>query len=322
MRLYRLGDSGRSVRDIQDRLTALGYECLPDAPGEFDAGTTEAVVAFQRKRGVAADGIVGPDTWRALWEASYKLGDRLLWLRRPMLRGDDVADLQRMLNGLGFDAGKVDGIFGPDTSRAVLEFQHNRGMAEDGICGPVLTTELHLITRATSGIAGREAVRELQWLRQLPDTVVGSRIYLDAGCRDAGEAEATWEAVSAAALALQERGGVPVLSRSADTIFPERVRARRANRLGANLVVSFQTPYGDGPGVYYFASDHSRSEAGALVAEAVGAELGLGVDGRAPAMLKDTRAPAVVVMSHRMDAEVGSRVVEAVAAFFAANTTV
>lgn len=321
MRLYRLGDSGRSVRDIQDRLTALGYECLPDAPGEFDTGTTDAVIAFQRKRGVAADGIVGADTWRALWEASYKLGDRLLWLRRPMLRGDDVADLQRMLNGLGFDAGKVDGIFGPDTRRAVLDFQHNRGMAEDGICGPVLTNELGLVTRATSGIAGREAVRELQWLRHLPDSVVGTRIYLDAGCRDAREAEVTWEAVSAAAIALQERGGVPVLSRSADTVFPERVRARRANRLGANLVVSFQTPYGDAAGVYYFASDHSRSEAGALVAEAVGRELSLAVDGRAPAMLKDTRAPAVVVMSDRMDAEVGSRVIEAVAAFFAANTT-
>lgn len=319
MRLHRLGDSGRSVRDIQDRLTALGCNCGPDAPGEFEHGTQGAVATFQKKRGLAADGIVGPDTWRALWEASYKLGDRLLWLQRPMMRGDDVGDLQRQLNALGFDAGKVDGIFGPDTRAAVLEFQHNRGMAEDGICGPVMIGELAMVSRGSAQIAGREAVRDRQWLRQLPQTVVGSRIYLDAGCRDEVEATQTWEALSAAALALQERGGIPVLSRSADTHFPERVRARRANRLGAGLVVSFQTPYGDPAGVYYFASEHSRSEAGERVARAIGAELDLPVDGRAPAMLKDTRAPSVVVMADRMDAELGSRVVEAVCAFFAAE---
>jgi N-acetylmuramoyl-L-alanine amidase len=319
MRLHKLGDSGRSVRDIQDRLTALGCVCLPDAPGEFGDGTHAAVSTFQKKRGLAADGIVGPDTWRALWEASYKLGDRLLLLQRPMMRGDDVADLQRQLNALGFDAGKVDGILGPDSRAAVLEFQHNRGMAEDGICGPGMIAELAMVSRGSSHIAGREAVRDRQWLRQLPNTVVGSRIYLDAGCRDDEEADLTWPALSAAAIALQERGGIPVLSRSADTQFPERVRARRANRLGAGLVVSFQTPYGDEPGVYFFASDHSRSEAGERIAAAIAAELGLPTDGRAPAMLKDTRAPSVVVMSEHMDAELGSRVVEALCAFFAAE---
>ncbi len=320
MRLHRLGDSGRSVRDIQDRLVALGHECHPDAPGEFETGTSEAVIGFQRKRGLSADSIVGPDTWRALWEASYKIGDRLLWLQRPMMRGDDVGDLQRQLNSLGFDSGKVDGIFGPETRAAVLDFQHNRGMAEDGICGPVLISELAMVTRASSKIAGREAVRERQWLKHLPNTVVGTRIFLDGGCRDDQEAGQTWETLSAAAIALQERGGIPVLSRSSDTRFPERVRARRANRLGAGLVVSFQTTYGDAPGVYYFASDHSRSEAGERIARVVAAELGLAVGGRAPALLKDTRAPSVIVMSDHMDAEVGSRVIEAIAAFFATQT--
>ena len=37
----------------------------------------------------------------------------MLYLRRPMLRGDDVAELQRQLNALGFDAGREDGILGP-----------------------------------------------------------------------------------------------------------------------------------------------------------------------------------------------------------------
>jgi N-acetylmuramoyl-L-alanine amidase len=315
MRLYRHGDSGRPVRDIQDRLSALGYNPGDDARGEFDKGTFDAVCAFQKQRGLSPDGIVGPDTWRALWEASYRLGDRLLYLRRPMFRGDDVAELQRRLNALGFDSGKVDGIFGPDSRRAVNEFQDNRGMAEDGIAGPVFIAELQLVGRATNK-TGRETVRERQWLRQLPGSLVGTRVYLDAGCRDEGEAGKSWETVSAAAFSLQERGGVPVLSRSADTTFPERVRARRANRLGAHLVLSFQLPYAEEHGVFFFASPHSRSEAGASVAAVIGRELDLPVDGRAPAILKETRAPAVLVRTGGLGAECGSRVIEAVERFF------
>ena len=45
-----------------------------------------------------------------------------------MLRGDDVGELQRRLGALGFDAGRVDGIFGPHTERALVDFQRNVGL--------------------------------------------------------------------------------------------------------------------------------------------------------------------------------------------------
>ena len=104
MRLYRQGDTGEPIRDIQDRLAALGLSCGADPRGEFGEGTRQAVLEFQRSRGLNADGIVGPDTWRALYEAGYRLGDRLLFLRRPMLRGDDVENGQRLVDDLGTDA--------------------------------------------------------------------------------------------------------------------------------------------------------------------------------------------------------------------------
>ena len=43
-----------------------------------------------------------------------------------MMRGDDGADLQRKLDALGFETGKPDGIFGPDTLVGLLDFQANR----------------------------------------------------------------------------------------------------------------------------------------------------------------------------------------------------
>jgi N-acetylmuramoyl-L-alanine amidase len=313
VRLYRLNDTGEPVRDIQDRLSALGYPSDPDPRGEFGTATEAAVRRFQESRGLLVDGIVGPETWRVLYEAGYRLGDRLLFMRRPMLRGEDVAELQSRLSQLGFDCGKIDGIFGPETEQAVAEFQRNRGLPEDGKGGPEVITELRLLMRATIR-AGREAIREREWLRTVPATVVGARIFFDAACRNPEEAHSAWTAATAAALELQERGGIPMMSRSADTSLPERVRAGRANRHGAELVVSFQLAATDS--VQFFASDRSRSEAGALLAEAVATAVGGKVEGRATALLRETRAPAVIIARSDLSAATGRRVVDGLEHFF------
>ena len=210
MRLYRLGDEGEPVHDIQQRLTALGYALDEDSPAVFGGATTRAVADFQRERGLAPDGVVGPDTWRTLVDAGFTLGDRMLYHRVPMMRGDDVSELQRRLNALGFDAGKVDGTFGPDTLHALLDFQANRRMAEDGIAGAEVVAELELMARATQK-DGRQVVRERQWLASLPTHLAGQRVYVDAFCRSADEAVTCWEAAVEFATAIQRLGGHPIL---------------------------------------------------------------------------------------------------------------
>lgn len=315
MRLYRLDDSGEPVRDIQDRLAALGHPSDPDPRGEYGKATTDAVRAFQGERGLNVDGIVGPDTWRALYEAGYRLGDRLLVLRRPMLRGDDVGELQTRLNNLGFDAGKPDGIFGSDTQRALIEFQHNRGLPEDGVAGPEVITELRLVSRGQLD-TGRETVREREWLRSLRPTVVGTRVFFDPAARTIEEGAASWEAATAAAIALQEMGGLPVISRSMDTQMPERVRAQRANRQGADVIVSFQLAEDDEEGVFSFEAPRSRSEAGARLAGHVASALATRQGGRATAILRETRSPAIVVSLRSLDGDTGRRVVAGIERFF------
>jgi N-acetylmuramoyl-L-alanine amidase len=316
MRLYRVGDEGPAVRDIQDRLAALGFEPGADARAVFAEGTRQAVLEFQKAKGLDADGIVGPNTWRSLYEAGYRLGDRLLFLRRPMMRGEDVAELQSRLGSLGFDTGKVDGIFGPDTEAAVIDFQHNRHLAEDGKVGPEAVTEIHLVTRGDMK-EGRQAIREQEWLRMLPETVAGARIFLEPVCRDADESRAAGAAATAAALAIQEAGGVPMMSRSNDTQLPERLRARRANRVGSDLIVAFRLNRDGDDCVFYFASEHSSSRAGEALANALALTVGGRVEGRASAMLKETRAPAAVVALRAMDEKTGLAVAEGLNQFFA-----
>lgn len=315
MRLYRRGDEGEPVRDIQDRLTTLGFACSPDPGGVLNEGTEHAVREFQRKRGLGVDGIVGPDTWRSLVAAGYVLGARMLYHRIPMMRGDDVAELQRRLNSLGFDAGKVDGIFGSDTMRALLDFQSNRRLSEDGIAGREVARELGLMTRATAK-PGRDLVRDHQWLQSLPHNIVGQRVYVDAFCRDATERDATWVAALTFAKIIQDLGALTVFSRTVDSEPTERVRAVRANRVGADLVVSFALPREE-PSVYFFASAHSTSAAGESLAREIADCLGVGAEGRSIPMLKNTRSPAVVVAVEPMDEHTGGKAAQGLINLFA-----
>jgi N-acetylmuramoyl-L-alanine amidase len=164
---------------------------------------------------------------------------------------------------------------------------------------------------------GRNSIREREWLRLLPPTVAGARVFFDADCRDVEESRQAWEAATAAALAVQEAGGLPMMSRSQDTQLPERVRARRANRMGSDIIVVFRSNREGEDSVYYFASEHSSSAAGRELANAMVSVIGGRVEGRASAMLKETRAPAVVVVRRQLDEKLGIAVSEAIDRFFA-----
>ncbi|MEN8112837.1 MAG: peptidoglycan-binding protein [Actinomycetota bacterium] len=292
MRLYHSGDRGEPVRDIQRRLTRLGFPVVDD--GEYGAATVEAVMQFQQLRGLPSDGIVGPETWRTLVDAGFLLGDRMLYRRSPMMRGDDVSQLQKSLGSLGFDAGKVDGIFGPDTLRAVLDFQHNRSVAEDGIVGHEVVDELVLMARATDK-PGREAVREHEWISAFPRSIAGDRIYVDPDTGTADVSSSTWVVATRLAADLQLAGARTMLSRSIDTSPTESQRASRANRRDVQIVVSITVPPDGTEGVYYFGTALSTSDAGRTIATHLAAGLDLEPLPRAMPILKQTRAPAVII---------------------------
>lgn len=57
-------------------------------------------------------------------------------------RGEDVRNLQLILNGRGFECGKADGIFGSNTKKAVIAYQGSIGAAKDGEAGPITMNAL------------------------------------------------------------------------------------------------------------------------------------------------------------------------------------
>jgi N-acetylmuramoyl-L-alanine amidase len=113
-----------------------------------------------------------------LVEASWRLGDRVLHLRRPNVRGDDVAELQQQLGRLGFDPGRVDGIFGPDTADALAEFQRNVGLVADGLCGPETVRALARLRGRSAAGRGVSTVREYERLTRGEPTLAGRRVVV------------------------------------------------------------------------------------------------------------------------------------------------
>lgn len=130
------GVAGDPVTRLQERLGQLGFD-PGGIDGQFGPNTDAAVRAFQQNRGIAVDGIVGPETWNKLGitvEGTVEGGKGPV-LKRG-LSGDPVKRLQERLAELGFDAGGADGQFGPNTDAAVKAFQQSRGLAADGVVGP------------------------------------------------------------------------------------------------------------------------------------------------------------------------------------------
>jgi N-acetylmuramoyl-L-alanine amidase len=281
--VLRRGDRGAAVLDLRARLGLRGA-----AGDTFDDRLEAAVRDFQGVRGLRVDGICGPETWGALIESGFRLGDRLLYLSSPMLRGDDVAEIQRQLNALGFDAGREDGILGPETETALREFQRNAGATPDGVCGPAT---LAAIARVNGLAAGSVAsVREREALRHAPRRLDGLRVFL--------VAEPAMSALAhTVAQALGKLGALvnPDIS-GADA----GMLTAEANRFGADAFVAL-TNSGD-PGIRcaYFSSRNFRSEGGHCLALRLTEALRSVVDdvdepvGRTYRFLRETRMTAVV----------------------------
>lgn len=156
-RTLREGMGGQDVLYTQDRLAALGY-LTGISDGQYGAATKAAVLAFQKKNGLSADGVLGTNTRKRLFsdgaigakETSQPdgVGERKLTLG---MKGDDVKSVQTKLIALGYLTGKADGVYGTATESAIRRFQTRNGLTSDGICGEDTVKALYSSTAIDAG---------------------------------------------------------------------------------------------------------------------------------------------------------------------------
>jgi len=70
-------------------------------------------------------------------------------------RGADVVDLQTKLVQLGYNLGRVDGVFGPKTETALKNFQKDHGLKVDGLAGTSAIKELDNLTKQSTNSSGK-----------------------------------------------------------------------------------------------------------------------------------------------------------------------
>ncbi|WIY04450.1 N-acetylmuramoyl-L-alanine amidase [Amycolatopsis mongoliensis] len=269
MRVLRRGDAGPDVAEIRSILA--GMDLLPPVTGTddydtFDVAVEHAVRAFQQRRGLMTDGIVGPATFQALKGASYHLGSRpLSYMIASPVHGDDVFTLQERLTELGFDAGRPDGYFGPATERALKTFQRDMRLTPDGMCGPATIRELHRLSSPRARGGRPVFLREQEQVRQAGPRLRGKRIVIDPGHGgdDLGvvagglrEADIAWDLARRLEGRMKATGMEALISRGPNHSPTELERARFANDAGADLFLSLHSDKNPSPRAQGVASFH------------------------------------------------------------------
>jgi hypothetical protein len=130
--VYKLGSRGKEVEQIQQKLKDAGLYSGP-IDGEYGGGTRSAVMAFQARNKLEADGIVGPATWQALFAGAIvkpSLSARPLDYRCLALTGsfengvgipECFAGISGDFDGQGISFGALQWCFGQGSLQPLLK---------------------------------------------------------------------------------------------------------------------------------------------------------------------------------------------------------
>ena len=246
------------IATLQAQLNKKGCN-VGTVDGIAGPATYNAVISFQNKNGLTADGQVGTATWDILFNnvsggVSY---NRILKVTSPLMQGDDVKVVQNKLNSLGYNCGTADGYYGNDTKNAVVKFQSNRGLTTDGEVGPATWNALFSNSSSNGNTGGN----------------IGNirKIYIDAGHggNDSGaigydsDGILHYEKTIALNISLQQArlfrylGYEVRLSRNNNNSNPTlSQRTAEANAWGADLFISNHVNAGGGSGIEVWHSIH------------------------------------------------------------------
>jgi N-acetylmuramoyl-L-alanine amidase len=163
---------------------------------------------------------------------------------------------------MGFDCGRVDGIFGASTEGALREFQRNVGVPPDGTCGPQTLKELdRMVPRAVGGRP--EELRESEQLRRAGPALAGKFVVIDPGhggedrgaqAHGLAEADIVTELAGKVEGRLSAAGAQAFLTRGPDGSLGDDDRAGFANAAEADLVVSLHVDIDENPACHGLAT--------------------------------------------------------------------
>lgn len=154
---------------------------------------------------------------------------------RPGDKGNLVRDLQKVLTGIGYFTGAIDGDFGKRTRAAVLAFQADNHLTADGIVGP--------LTREALGEAHPRDIAPARAMATLADLSAGGSRIASASIGN-GVAGVLLGGTGAVAVLDQLTGAISQITGQADAIerlFADHGALTGAVILAAGLYVAWQS---------------------------------------------------------------------------------
>ncbi|WP_349826666.1 peptidoglycan-binding protein [Brevibacterium litoralis] len=285
---FSRGDSSDVLPAVKAQLARLGLQVGDPGSEEFDEQFTAAIRHFQQERGLLCNGILGPETFAQIELARHRLGDRVLRYDpvRAMV-GDDVAQLQKLLSGLGIYTRRIDYEFGTHTDAAVREAQKGIGVNPDGIAGPTTLRGLQAVSRGNED-GNLFALQEKARVTASGPSLVGRVFVIEAGtsAQDFPNAPYTdelraLEADFSGDIARRVEGRLAALGASPILLTGSHGQPRLGDELGASAVITInqdasESPRANGLSTYHFGFAGDRrinSPMGEQLAELVQREI-------------------------------------------------
>jgi len=167
------GARNAKVETAQRLLARMGL--LREAPtGVLTPATQDAIRAFSTQNGLAqsnqvTDGLLN-SIRRVIWQTQNWSSGNYKG-REKLVDAQGLREAQILLGKLGFNAGPLDGTFGPQTQVATEAFQESQGTSVDGL---ITATVLMNLRRAVNGVgaSAKATVRLLNWSDYIEPSVL------------------------------------------------------------------------------------------------------------------------------------------------------
>jgi peptidoglycan hydrolase-like protein with peptidoglycan-binding domain len=136
--VLQLGSRSEAVKKLQLSLKQLNF-FVGNPTGYFGLVTKDAVIRFQKNKGLFVDGIAGSRTITAIEQSLVNVSNDAVGGENSILRlgsrGAEVTSLKNRLQQLGYFKGNINDYFGSYTRDVVIRFQKDKGLTPDGIVG-------------------------------------------------------------------------------------------------------------------------------------------------------------------------------------------
>ena len=271
--------SSDEVLDLSNKIQAAGYRFPADS---FECKSLVELFLndYSLEKTISKENL-----WFELLNQGYDLGDRILNLSNPVLRGSDVEELQEMLSRLGFYSDPINSEYTKDLMKAVEAFQENRGLSVDGVVGLNTAVEIKKLIRPTLDKSLNEAIKSFR--------PVGSIFNICINIENNGEYREQivfYESIKEAGT----KNGVSITfaSEAGEDMSNENI-VSFVNKVNPSLFITFINSQTGS--VNYFEGKHSVSNIGKKLATELSSKLNLDLAGKNNMLLRNTKAVSLII---------------------------